>query len=97
MNELQEEEEKLRKIINIVRPTTLPELTKPQVQETLLKVEHLQKVNPIENSIKPPTKPTVPVEVKKIDKITKPVVEEKMDPDIIKKKDELKEAEGIII
>lgn len=46
MNELQEEEEKLRKIINIVRPTTLPELTKPQIEENTPKVEKMVKVNP---------------------------------------------------
>lgn len=44
MNELQEEEEKLRKIINIVKPTALPELTKPQVEE--VKID-----NPIEEKI----------------------------------------------
>lgn len=36
---MQEEEEKLRKIINIVKPTFLPELAKPEIEEMKEKVE----------------------------------------------------------
>lgn len=66
MNELQEEEEKLRKIINIVRPTTLPELIEPQVDENITKVEQLPKVNSnISNTSQVPVKPEILNEKKK--------------------------------
>lgn len=97
MNELQEEEEKLRKIINIVRPTTLPPLTKPQVEENISKVEQKLKVNSTSNSSQLPIKPSVPIEIKKIDKYIKPNVEDKIQDTAPKEKDDLKEAEGIII
>lgn len=108
INELQEEEEKLRKIINIVRPTTLPELTKPQIEENTPKVEQVVKVNPksdngpssIPISTIPTSTPTsiptsIPKEVKKIDTKIKPNVEEKVEV-INKETKNLNEAEGII-
>lgn len=97
MNELQEEEEKLRKIINIVRPTTLPALTKPQVEENTSKVEKMPKINPTSYSSQLPKKLAKPIEIKKIDKNIKPNVEDKIQDTVHREKDELKEAEGIII
>lgn len=104
INELQEEEEKLRKIINIVRPTTLPELTKPQIEENTPKVEPVLKVNPKSDN-GPSSMPTctiptsiptsIPKEVKKIDTKIKPNAEEKVEV-INKEKINLNEAEGII-
>ncbi|VVC36302.1 Hypothetical protein CINCED_3A018532 [Cinara cedri] len=70
MNELLEEEEKLRKIINIVRPTTLPELIKPQVDENITKVEQVHKINPnISNISQTAIKPEMQIEGEKNDKI----------------------------
>jgi len=94
MNELQEEEEKLRKIINIVRPTTLPELTKPQIEHAP-KVEQVVKVNP-KNDDPSPLVSTIPKEVKKIDSTVKPNVEKKVEV-INKEKNDLNKAEGIVI
>jgi len=97
MNELQEEEEKLRKIINIVRPTTLPELTKPQVEENATKIEHTPKVNSINNNSQP-TPSIIPISVKQIDKNLKPDVKENMKVMIIdKEKIDLKEAEEKVL
>lgn len=95
LNELQEEEEKLRKIINIVRPTTLPELTKPQI-EYAPKVEQAVKVNPKSNNNPSLLTSTIPKEVKKIDSTIKPNVEKKVEL-INKEKNDLNEAEGIAI
>jgi len=101
INELQEEEEKLRKIINIVRPTTLPELSKPQLEENTPKVEQVVIVNP-KSYNGPSTIPipasiptSIPKEVKKIDTKIKSNVEEKVEV-INKEKKILNEAEGII-
>lgn len=96
ISELQEEEEKLRKIINIVRPTTLPELTKPQVEENLPKVEKIFKVNPTSNDSHSSIIPTLPKEVKNIEEI-KPNVEYEVKAVANNKYDNLKETEGIII
>jgi len=103
ITELQIEEEKLRKIINIVRPTTLPELTKPQIEHTP-KVEEAVKVNPKLNNGPSPITSTIPKEVKKIDTKIKPNIEEKVEvinkekvEVINKEKSDLNEAEGIII
>lgn len=96
MSELQEEEEKLRKIINIVRPTNLPALTKPQVEENIPKVEKILIVNPTSNSSQLSIIPTLPKEVKNIEKI-KPNVEYKVKPVVNNEYDNLKETEGILI
>jgi hypothetical protein len=97
MNELQNEEEKLRKIINIVRPTTLPELLNPQTEDNNSNVEQTIKVNTTNNS-QLVTKPTIP-EVKKIksdvQEKEKMVHNEKKSEAVIKEKDVLKEVEGI--
>lgn len=103
MKELQDEEEKLRKIINIVRPTTLPELLNPQAEENIPKLEQTPKVNTTINS-QLDIKPSIP-EVKKIDEKIKSDVEEKVKAVInekkaqvvIKEKDVVKDAEGILI
>ncbi|XP_026813204.1 LOW QUALITY PROTEIN: kanadaptin [Rhopalosiphum maidis] len=95
INELQIEEEKLRKIINIVRPTTLPELTKPQIELTP-KVEEAVKVNPKINNGPTPITSTIPKEVKKIDTKIKPNVEEKVEV-INKEKSDLNEAEEKVL
>jgi len=100
INELQDEEEKLRKIINIVRPTTLPELTNPEIEENTPKVEQVVKENQKSNNGQSPI-PTsvltlVPKEVKKIDTKIKPNVEEKVEV-INKEKINLNKAEGIMI
>lgn len=94
INELQDDEEKLRKIINIVRPTTLPEL-KPQIEENTPKIE-IPKINQTSSHIQSSKTPTVPIKVKQIDKTTKPNVEEKVKVGINKDENDLKEAEGII-
>jgi len=95
MNELQEEEEKLRKIINIVRPTTLPELTKPQIEHAP-KIEQVVKVNPKNNNDPSPLTSSIPKEVKKIDSTIKPMVEKKVEV-INKEKNDVNEEEGIVI
>lgn len=103
MNELQEEEEKLRKIINIVRPTTLPELTKPQIEENIPKVE-VVKVNAksdngqsqIPTSTKSISIPTsIPKEIKK--NLTKIKPNEEKVEVINKEQSNLNETEGIMI
>lgn len=94
MNELQEEEEKLRKIINIVRPTTLPELINPQVEDNASEVEQVPKINATSNNTKTPTESPVSIEIKKIDQKVKPNVEEKVSVVISEEKNDLKEAEG---
>lgn len=95
MNELQEEEEKLRKIINIVRPTTLPELKEPQVEENVSKEP--SKVKSTINCNQLSVKPVIPVEVKITDeKKVKPEVKEKVKAPIDKEQTDIKEAEGII-
>lgn len=96
INELEDEEEKLRKIINIVRPTILPELKKPKAEENLLKVEMIPKINSTitaNNNSQSFIKPIIPIEVKQIDNKLKPYIEEK----IKQEKDDLKETEGIFI
>jgi len=99
MNELQNEEEKLRKIINIVRPTTLPELLNPQTEDNNSNVEQTIKVNTTNNS-QLVTKPTIP-EVKKIksdvQEKEKMVHNEKKSEAVIKEKDVLKEVEEKIL
>jgi len=95
MNELQEEEEKLRKIINIVRPTTLPELTKPQIEENTPKVEEVVKVNPKSDDGQSPIPTSIPKEIKK--NLTKIKPNEEKVEVINKEKSNLSEAEGIMI
>ncbi|CAI6368185.1 unnamed protein product [Macrosiphum euphorbiae] len=96
INELQDEEEKLRKIINIVRPTTLPELKNPEIEENTPKVEQVVKENQKSNNGQSPIPTSVPTllpkEVKKIDTKIKPNVEEKVEV-INKEKINLNEAE----
>lgn len=97
MNELQEEEEKLRKIINIVQPTTLPELTKPQSEENIPKAEKFSKDHPTSNSSQSPIKPIIPVEVNtNIDNKIKPDVKKKVKAFDDEEQNIEKEAEGII-
>lgn len=98
MNELQDEEEKLRKIINIVRPTTLPELLNPQREEYIPKVEQKPRVNTIINSqsVIIPTIPEVEIKSDTEEKV-KVSVNEKKAEEVIKETDILKEAEGILI
>lgn len=99
MKELQDEEEKLRKIINIVRPTTLPELLNPQTEENTPKVDQTLKANTSNGQLV--IKPRIPEEVKNIKsdvgKKEKITILEKKTEAIIKEKDVLKVAEGIRI
>lgn len=95
INELQEEEEKLRKIINIVRPITLPELTKPIVEENTSKIE--QKKNPINDCSQSSVKSTTCIKVNKVDKKIIFDIKEKSEVAVNKEKNDLQEAEGIII
>lgn len=98
MNELQEEEEKLRKIINIVRPTTLPELTEPRVKETNSKIEITPKVNLTSKSSDQLSIQPIPVEVKKTNEEIKPIVKVKVNKSDNKvEKEVFKESEGILI
>jgi len=94
INELQEEEEKLRKIINIVRPTTLPELTNPLIDDNIPIIEQVVKVNPKSNNSPSPITSTIPKEVKKIDTKIIPNVEKNEKVVINKVKKDLNEAEG---
>lgn len=96
MSELQEEEEKLRKIINIVRPTALPELTKPQGEDITPKLENIFKVNPINNSNQSSTISTLSTKIENTEKI-KPNTENKVKIVINTKVDDLKKNEGIVI
>ncbi|XP_015367727.1 PREDICTED: kanadaptin, partial [Diuraphis noxia] len=98
INELQEEEEKLRKIINIVRPTTLPELTKPLIEENTPKVEQVVKVNPKSNNGSSPLlTSTIPKEEKKIDSKIKSNIDEKVKNVINKEKSNSNEAEEKVL
>jgi len=96
INELQEDEEKLRKVINIVRPTTLPELTNPQIEENICKVPKVLKTNSTSTSNESLTKPSGSIKVKINEKI-KPNVEEKNVKAVIdKEKDDKKEEEKVL-